>query len=202
MRPLNIISGTAAPLPLANIDTDQIIPKQFLKRVERSGFGEFLFFDWASDHEGELDPGFVLNKPEYRDSVILVAGKNFGSGSSREHAPWALEDWGFQAIVAESFADIFKGNCSKMGLLTVELTEPEIAMLISIAEAPGNTVTINLPNQTVSAEGFEASFDIDPVVKHNLVNGLDHIELSLHYVEHIDSFEQQRPSYRPVVPLG
>ena len=202
MRPLNIISGTAAPLPLANIDTDQIIPKQFLKRVERSGFGEFLFFDWASDQEGELDPGFVLNKPEYQDSVILVAGKNFGSGSSREHAPWALEDWGFQAIVAESFADIFKGNCSKMGLLTVELTEAEVSDLISIAVAPGNSVTIDLPSQTVTADGFEASFDIDPVVKHNLINGLDHIELSLHHVEHIDSFEQQRPSYRPVVPLG
>jgi 3-isopropylmalate/(R)-2-methylmalate dehydratase small subunit len=202
MRALNIISGTAAPLPLANIDTDQIIPKQFLKRVERSGFGEFLFFDWASDHEGELDPGFVLNKPEYQESVILVTGKNFGSGSSREHAPWALEDWGFEAIVAESFADIFKGNCSKMGLLTVELTEAEIASLVLIAETPGNTVSIDLPAQKVTSDGFEASFEIDQVVKHNLINGLDHIELSLHHVEHIETFEQQRPNHHPVVTHG
>lgn len=202
MRPVSVITGTAAPLPLANIDTDQIIPKQFLKRVERSGFGEFLFYDWASDHEGEFDPEFVLNKPEYQEAVILVAGKNFGSGSSREHAPWALEDWGFQAIVAESFADIFKGNCSKMGLLTVELTEDEIVQLIAVAETPGSSVNIDLSAQTVTAERFQASFDIDPVVKHNLLNGLDHIELSLKHVGHIDSFEQERPSHRPVVRLG
>jgi 3-isopropylmalate/(R)-2-methylmalate dehydratase small subunit len=199
MRPLNIISGTAAPLPLANIDTDQIIPKQFLKRIERSGFGEFLFYDWRADHEGEPDPAFVLNKPEYANSVVLVSGPNFGSGSSREHAPWALDDWGFRAIVAPSFADIFKGNCSKIGLLTVVLTETEVDQLIAIADMPGNEVTVDLEFQTVTADGFSASFDIDPFVKHCLLNGLDHIALSLAHVDEIDAFESVRPSYNPTV---
>ncbi len=199
MNPVSIVSGTAAPLPLANVDTDQIIPKQFLKRVERSGFGEFLFFEWASDQEGEPNPSFVLNKPEYRDAVILVTGKNFGSGSSREHAPWALADWGFQAIIAPSVADIFKSNCSMIGLLTVELTPEEVDKLTLIAEDPESQITINLENQSVSAEGFEASFDIDPFVKHCLLNGLDHIALSLEHRDEIDSFEAARPSYNPVV---
>ena len=133
MRPVNRIVGTAAPLPRANVDTDQIIPKQFLKRVERSGFGEFLFYDWRQDSEGEPDPEFVLNRPEYASSVVLVAGPNFGSGSSREHAPWALEDWGFEAVIAPSFADIFKGNCSKIGLLAIELPDDEVTMPIARA---------------------------------------------------------------------
>ncbi len=199
MNPVSIVSGTAAPLPLANVDTDQIIPKQFGKRVERSGFGEFLFFDWATDQEGEPDPNFVLNKPEYRNAVILVTGKNFGSGSSREHAPWALEDWGFQAIIAPSFADIFKSNCSMIGLLTVELSPEEVDKLTLIAEDPESRITISLENQSVSAEGFEASFEIDPFVKHCLLNGLDHIALSLEHRDEIDSFEAARPSYNPVV---
>lgn len=199
MKPVSIVSGTAVPLSRANVDTDQIIPKQFLKRVERSGFGEFLFFDWASDHEGELDPSFVLNRPEYQDAVVLVAGKNFGSGSSREHAPWALEDWGFQAIIAPSFADIFKSNCSKIGLLTVELSSTEVDKLTLIAEDPESQITIDLELQTVSADGFEASFDIDPFIKHCLLNGLDHIALSLEHRDEIDGFEATRPSYNPVV---
>ena len=199
MKPVSIISGTAVPLPRANVDTDQIIPKQFLKRVERSGFGEFLFFDWTKDHEGELDPSFVLNRSEYQGAVVLVAGKNFGSGSSREHAPWALEDWGFQAIIAPSFADIFKSNCSKIGLLTVELSSAEVDQLTLIAENPESRITIDLEHQTVSADGFEASFDIDPFVKHCLLNGLDHIALSLEHRDEIDSFEATRPNYNPVV---
>ncbi len=199
MKPVSIISGTAAPLPRANVDTDQIIPKQFLKRIERSGFGEFLFYDWAADHEGEPDPSFVLNKPEYQDAVVLVTGKNFGSGSSREHAPWALEDWGFQAIIAPSFADIFKGNCSKIGLLTVELSSAQVDELIRIAETPGSSVTINLEDQTVSSDGFAATFDIDPFTKHCLLNGLDHISLSLRHEDDIETFEAERPSYNPVV---
>lgn len=199
MEPVSTISGVAAPLPLANVDTDQIIPKQFLKRVERYGFGEFLFFDWASDHEGEPDPDFVLNKPEYQDAVILVAGQNFGSGSSREHAPWALEDWGFKAIIAPSFADIFKGNCAKIGLLTVELSSTEVDQLVGIAGTARNTVTVDLESQTVSSEGFGASFDIDPFVKHCLLNGLDHIALSLEHADEIDRFEADRPSFTPVV---
>ena len=122
MQPVTIISGQMAPLPRANVDTDQIIPKQFLKRVERSGFGPFLFWDWAQDAEGELDPEFILNRPEYSEAAVLVSGPNFGSGSSREHAPWALEDRGFRAIIAPSFADIFRGNSYNVGLLPIVLT--------------------------------------------------------------------------------
>jgi 3-isopropylmalate/(R)-2-methylmalate dehydratase small subunit len=201
MNPVTTISGTAAPLPRANIDTDQIIPKQFLKRVERSGFGEFLFFDWKADNEGELDPDFVLNKPQYSDAQILVTGPNFGSGSSREHAPWALEDWGFRAVIASSFADIFKGNCSKIGLLTIELTDDEVSELMAIIDSTPNTVTVDLEHQTVTADGFAASFDIDEFTKYCLMTGQDHIALSLRHTEHIDSHEATRPPHRPTVPL-
>jgi 3-isopropylmalate/(R)-2-methylmalate dehydratase small subunit len=201
MNPVTTITGTAAPLPRANVDTDQIIPKQFLKRVERSGFGEFLFFDWKADNEGELDPDFVLNKPAYSDAQILVTGPNFGSGSSREHAPWALEDWGFRAIIASSFADIFKGNCSKIGLLTVELPDDEVSELMAIASRTPNAVTVDLETQTVSAEGFSANFDIDEFTKYTLMTGQDHIALSLRHVKHIDSHEAARPAHRPTVPL-
>ncbi len=201
MEPVTTITGTAAPLPRANVDTDQIIPKQFLKRVERSGFGEFLFYDWAADAEGELDAEFVLNKPEYGNAVVLVTGPNFGSGSSREHAPWALEDWGFKAIIAPSFADIFANNCTKIGLLPVVLTGDEVASLTKIAKDPHNTVTVDLESQTVTAEGFRASFSVDPFTKHCLLNGLDHIALSLRHAEEIASFEEHRPTYKPSVHL-
>ena len=201
MEPVSKITGTAAPLPRANIDTDQIIPKQFLKRVERSGFGEFLFFDWAADVEGELDPDFVLNKPEHAEAVILVTGPNFGSGSSREHAPWALEDWGFRAVIAPSFADIFANNCTKIGLLPIVLTDDEVTDLVAIADTAGHVVTVDLDAQTVTSEGFEASFDIDPFVKHCLLNGLDHIALSLQHAHKIDSFETDRPQHKPTVRL-
>jgi len=201
MEPVSTITGIAAPLPRANVDTDQIIPKQFLKRVERSGFGEFLFYDWAADSEGELDPDFVLNKPEYAEAVVLVAGPNFGSGSSREHAPWSLQDWGFRAIIAPSFADIFANNCTKVGLLPVVLTDDEVARLTEFAEVPGNVVTVDLESQTVTAEGFSASFEIDPFAKHCLLNGLDHIALSLRHADEIASFEEHRPAYKPTVHL-
>lgn len=201
MKPVTTITGTAVPLPRANVDTDQIIPKQFLKRVERSGFGEFLFFDWVADAEGELDPDFVLNKPEHAEAVVLVAGPNFGSGSSREHAPWALEDWGFRAVIAPSFADIFANNCTKIGLLAIVLPDHDVAALMAVAAVPGHTVTIDLESQTVAADGFEATFKIDPFTKHCLLNGLDHIALSLHHEEKIDSFEQDRPEHKPTVSL-
>jgi len=201
MEPVSTITGIGAPLPRANIDTDQIIPKQFLKRVERSGFGEFLFFDWAADTEGELDPDFVLNKPQYAEAVILVAGPNFGSGSSREHAPWALEDWGFRAVIAPSFADIFANNCTKIGLLPIVLTDEEVTALTAIADVPGNSITVDLESQTVSAEGFEATFVIDPFTKNCLLNGLDHIALSLQHADEITSFEEHRPRYMPTVHL-
>ncbi len=201
MEPVTTITGVAAPLPRANVDTDQIIPKQFLKRVERTGFGEFLFYDWARDDEGEPDPEFVLNKPEYTGAVVLVTGPNFGSGSSREHAPWALQDRGFQAIIAPSFADIFATNCTNIGLLPVTLADEEVAALLEIAATPGNSVTIDLERQTVSAEGFTASFDIDPFTKECLLNGLDHIALSLRHEAEITTFESQRPGYKPTVHL-
>jgi len=201
MESVSTIVGTAAPLPRANVDTDQIIPKQFLKRIERSGFGEFLFFDWAADTEGELDPDFVLNKPEYAEAVVLVAGPNFGSGSSREHAPWALEDWGFRAVIAPSFADIFANNCTKIGLLPIVLTDDEVASLVAIANVAGNVVTVDLESQTVTADGFTATFEIDPFTKHCLLNGLDHIALSLEHADEIVSFEEHRPRYMPTVHL-
>ena len=199
MEPVTTISGRAVPLPRANVDTDQIIPKQFLKRVERSGFGEFLFYDWARDEEGELDPDFVLNRPEYADSVVLVAGPNFGSGSSREHAPWALEDWGFRAVVAPSFADIFATNCTKIGLLPVVLTADEVARLDTIASDPANSVTVDLESQTVTGPGFTAAFDIDPFTKHCLLNGLDEIALTLQHGDAIAEFEHGRPEHAPTV---
>ncbi len=201
MQPVTTITGTAVPLCRANIDTDQIIPKQFLKRVERSGFGEFLFFDWAADAEGERDPDFALNKPEYASAVVLVTGPNFGSGSSREHAPWALEDWGFRAIIAPSFADIFANNCTKIGLLPVVLSSEEVEVLSRIAEDPDNTITVDLESQTVTAHGFAATFGIDPFTKHCLLHGLDHIGLSLLQASNIESFEASRPRYKPTVHL-
>jgi 3-isopropylmalate/(R)-2-methylmalate dehydratase small subunit len=197
MQPVTIISGQMAPLPRANVDTDQIIPKQFLKRVERSGFGPFLFWDWAQDAEGELDPGFILNRPEYSDAVVLVSGPNFGSGSSREHAPWALEDRGFRAIIAPSFADIFRGNSYNVGLLPIALSAEEVAELTVIADDPANLVTIDLPAQTVVSRDFEASFDIDSAVKHRLLNGLDHVALTLAHADEIERFERERPAWKP-----
>ncbi len=200
MEPVSLIVGTMAPLPRANVDTDQIIPKQFLKRVERSGFGPFLFYDWARDERGELDPYFVLNRPEYQDAKVLVSGPNFGSGSSREHAPWAIEDWGFEAVIAPSFGDIFRSNCYQMGLLAVELSEAEVIQLTEMAESqPRAKVAIDLEDQTVTAPGFEATFEIDPFAKHNLLNGLDPIALTMDHEADIDGYEAERPGFKPAL---
>ncbi len=198
MNPINIINGSGAPLPLANVDTDQIMPKNFLKRVERSGYGKYVFWDWARDAEGNLLPDFVLNKAEYQDATILLAGENFGSGSSREHAPWGIEDWGFKAIIAPSFADIFYSNCCNIGLLPVVLKPKEVQFLMELAEAePDAIISIDLPNQTVTADGFEAPFEIDIARKHRLVEGLDLIGTTLLHEDLIDSFEATRPSHLP-----
>jgi 3-isopropylmalate/(R)-2-methylmalate dehydratase small subunit len=195
MSPIDIIVGTLAPLPRANVDTDQIMPKQFLKRVERTGYGEFLFWDWR-----QADPDFVTNRPEYRGASILVTGANFGGGSSREHAPWGLVDWGFRAIAAPSFADIFRNNCYKIGLLPVELSEKEIAWLIELAEShPTAEVTIDLDAQTVSTEGFEARFEIDGYTKWRLLHGLDDIGLTMRHADTITEYEASRPAYRPAL---
>jgi len=197
VRAVTIIEGQMAPLPRANVDTDQIIPKQFLKRIERSGFGPFLFYDWAVDEEGELVPDFIINRPEYQGAKVLVTGPNFGSGSSREHAPWALEDRGFEAIIAPSFADIFRGNCHKIGLVPVQLAQHEVNHLMGLAEDPRNAVTIDIANDQVIAEGFEATFDLDPFAKHCLVNGLDHIALTMQHAGAIGEFEAARPPFKP-----
>ncbi len=198
MEPVRVIEGTMAPLPRANVDTDQIIPKQFLKRIERSGFGPYLFYDWGRDAEGEPDVDFVLNKPAYRDAVVLVTGPNFGSGSSREHAPWALADWGFRAIVAPSFADIFRNNCHKNGLLPVVLGERAVADLTSLAERdPAAVVTIDLEAQTLRAPGVDATFDIDPAVKHRLLHGLDDVALTMASADAIAGYEAARPAFKP-----
>lgn len=198
MKPVSTIDGIAAALPRANIDTDQIIPKQFLKRVERHGYGEFLFYDWARDLEGELDPDFVLNRPNYREAVVLITGPNFGSGSSREHAAWALQDAGFEAVIASSFGDIFRTNAYNVGLLAIELSPDEVDTLLEVAEAAG-TVRVDLSAQTVEAGGHRYAFAIDPHVKRNLLRGLDRIGLTLEHDGEITGFERRRPRYRPAL---
>ena len=194
------ISGTMAPLPRNNVDTDQIMPKQFLKRVERSGYGRFLFYDWARTADRDLDPDFVLNRPEYEAAKVLVSGPNFGSGSSREHAPWGIQDWGFEAVVAPSFADIFYNNCTKIGLLPVVLSESAVGRLTEMATAdPGTLVTIDLAGQTVAAGNIRAGFEIDPFTKYRLAEGLDDIGLTLRHIQAIDAFESARPAHLPVL---
>ena len=187
MKPVNVIAGSMAPLDRANVDTDQIMPKQFLKRIERSGFGPFTFYDWRRE------PDFVLNRPQYRDARVLVAGPNFGCGSSREHAPWALEDFGFKAIVAPSFADIFYSNCTKIGLLPVPLPEEEVDALMDAMEAE-----IDLEAQVVRFDGREVGFDIDSDIKHRLLNGLDDIGTTLQRQDAIAAYEAERERPGPV----
>jgi 3-isopropylmalate/(R)-2-methylmalate dehydratase small subunit len=197
MQPINILTSTAAPLDISNIDTDQIIPKQFLKRIERTGYGEFLFFDWRriqdGPHAGEPDPEFTLNKPEYKDAKILIAGKNFGCGSSREHAAWALTDFGFLAVIAPSFADIFFSNAGKNGMILVRLSEEDVNLLTHRSlRNPAHSITINLEAQTITDdEGFSATFEIDPFRKYCLLNGLDDIGLTLRHESELDAYESK-----------
>lgn len=195
MTPFRTHKGTVAPLDRANVDTDQIIPKQFLKRIERTGFGEFLFYDWRFLPGGELDSSFVLNEPRYRGASILIAGKNFGCGSSREHAPWALADFGFRSVIAPSFADIFANNCMKNGLLPVTLGDEEVAALIKNARTIDNyELTVDLEHRTVSdGRDFSASFAIDDFQRHCLMEGLDDIGLTLLHEADIAAFERARP---------
>jgi 3-isopropylmalate/(R)-2-methylmalate dehydratase small subunit len=199
LSPFTQHTGIVAPLDRANVDTDQIIPKQFLKRVERTGFGEFLFFDWRYHEDGTVCPGFELNGPGYAGASILAAGRNFGSGSSREHAPWALLDYGFRAIIAPSFADIFYNNCFKNGMLPVALPEEQARRILENAQSdPGYRLCVDLVRQTVSDDrGFEASFDVDPFRRHCLLNGLDDIGLTLQYDTDIARFEASRPGWLP-----
>lgn len=195
MQPFRKHQGKVAPLYRADIDTDQIIPKQFLKRIERTGFGEFLFNDWRRSHDGTSLASFVLNQPAYSGASILVAGKNFGCGSSREHAVWALADFGFRAVVAPSFADIFANNCVKNGLLTVVLREEEAAQIARKAsENPGYQLTIDLENSTLGDDlGCKSSFAIDEFTRHCLLEGLDDIALTLEHEAAIAAYEAKHP---------
>jgi 3-isopropylmalate/(R)-2-methylmalate dehydratase small subunit len=197
MEPINVLTSKAVPLPLPNIDTDQIIPKQFLKRIERTGYGEFLFFDWRYDSETpdvvKERPDFVLNKPEHKGAKILIAERNFGCGSSREHAAWALNQYGFLAVIAPTFADIFFSNAGKNGIILVRLSEEDVKTLLDrCTKDPEHKLTINLEAQTVTDDqGFNAHFDIDPFRKYCLLNGLDDIGLTLRHESELDSFESK-----------
>src|SRR5216684_3734610 len=184
--------GTVALLDRENVDTDQIIPKQFLKRTERTGYQDCLFFDWRFDADGRPNPAFPLNAPEYSGASILLAGKNFGCGSSREHAVWALRDYGFRAIIAPAFADIFANNCTKNGLLTVTLGTKEMESLLSQVRAAGrSSITIDLQAGQITATGFQASFSIDPFRRACLLQGLDEIDMTLQHSAQIQAYEDK-----------
>src|SRR3984957_11250643 len=191
MKPFRKHTAVVAPLDRENVDTDQIIPKQFLKRIERTGYGDFLFFDWRRNAAGDPDPSFELNDPRYKGSQILVAGKNFACGSSREHAAWALSDYGFRVVIAPTFADIFFSNAGKNGIVLARLTEAEVDTLLRNAQQiPNYQLTVSLHAQTVTdGRGFTAKFEIDPFRKFCLIEGLDDIGLTLRHAAALDTFE-------------
>ncbi len=192
-------TGVVAPLDRVDVDTDQIIPKQFLKSIARTGFEKGLFFDWRVLPDGRPNPDFVLNKPGHAGASILVSGRNFGSGSSREHAPWALQQYGFKVVIAPSFGDIFRNNCHQNGLLPVVLPEAVVRQVLDRAESePGYRVTVDLESQTVSDQADTlASFDVDPFVKYRFLNGLDDIGLTLQHEADISAFEARRADVYP-----
>jgi 3-isopropylmalate/(R)-2-methylmalate dehydratase small subunit len=196
MDPIRVVSGTALPLDRSDVDTDQIIPSDWLKRVERTGFGQGLFGEWRDDRE------FVLNRPEYAGAVILVAGPNFGTGSSREHAVWALLDYGFRAVISPRFGDIFRNNSTKSGLVPVQV-DPDVssALMAAVQAQPDLEITVDLERRTVSAPavGIEAPFVLDDFTQHRLLNGLDDIGLTLRQVSGIERYEQRRASWMPSI---
>ena len=194
MQPVERVSGKALPLGYSDVDTDQIVPSDALKRIERTGFGRFLFSEWRED------PDFVMNKAEHESAVILLAGENFGSGSSREHAPWALQDYGFGAIIAPSFADIFKNNCSKIGLLAVELPEETVKKLLdAVREDPQTVITVELTERVVTGPNVYETFEMDDFTRQRLLEGLDDIGATLEHEDDLETFEKSRPSYLPKV---
>lgn len=197
MEKFRVHTGLVAPLDRANVDTDQIIPKQFLKRIERSGFGEFLFYDWRHLPDGTQDESFVLNDSRHKMASILLAGRNFGCGSSREHAPWALADWGFRAIIAPSFADIFANNCAKNGMLTVAMDERQVRLLMERASSTkGYELTIDLEQQLIKdSADFVCYFPFDAFQRQCLLNGLDDVALTLQHETAISDYEQSRPQW-------
>jgi 3-isopropylmalate/(R)-2-methylmalate dehydratase small subunit len=196
MKPFTVHRGRVAPLDRVNVDTDQIIPKQFLKRIERTGFGQFLFYDWRFTPDGKKNSDFILDEPRYEGASILVAGKNFGCGSSREHAVWALADFGFRAVISSSFADIFANNGTKNGFLAVQLTEDEAAELMQRAqEIDDYQITIDLEKCEVRDDtDFRARFSMDEFVRHCLLNGLDDIGLTLQHEAEITAYETEHPA--------
>jgi 3-isopropylmalate/(R)-2-methylmalate dehydratase small subunit len=198
MQPLRVHKGRVAPLYRANIDTDQIIPKQFLKRIERTGFGEFLFYDWSRGKDDAPDSSFVLNQPRYAGASVLVAGKNFGCGSSREHAVWAIADFGFRAVIAPSFADIFANNCVKNGVLTVKLSEDEVSEIVRRADDLFQyEITVDLEQCRVhDQQGLSTAFVIDEFARQCLLQGLDDIGLTLQHEAEITDYERRLTNYR------
>ena len=194
MEPVKKVEGKTLPLGWDDVDTDQIVPSDALKRIERTGFGQFLFSQWRED------PDFVMNRAEHEDAVVLIAGQNFGSGSSREHAPWAIQDYGFGAVIAPSFADIFKNNCAKIGLLAVELPEEAVQKLLEIVrEDPEAEISVDLEGRVVKGPGFEEPFAFDNFARYRLLNGLDDIGLTLTHEDELEKFEKSRPGYLPKV---
>ena len=192
MKKLSTINSTMLPLSMSNVDTDQIMPKQFLKRVERSGYGEFLFYDWKKE------PDFPLNNEAYEGSKVLVAGDNFGTGSSREHAPWGLQDWGFDAIISTKFADIFRLNSINIGLVPIETSQENVDALFAKIEATPNTdIEISIENKTVQCEEIVFSFDLDDFSQKRILEGLDKIDITLEYTDQIDSFSKSRKNWMP-----
>ncbi len=199
MEKFTTLTGVAAPLNMINVDTDMVIPKQFLTTIERTGLGRGLFFEMRFDADGNENPDFVLNQPQYRNASILVAGDNFGCGSSREHAPWALLDFGITGVIAPSFADIFYNNCFKNGILPIELPREDMEKLFDDAERGANaTITVDLESQTITGpDGGTITFELDQFKKHCLLNGLDDIALTMEHADKIDSFEEGQKASQP-----
>jgi 3-isopropylmalate/(R)-2-methylmalate dehydratase small subunit len=199
MKPISVVTGRMVPLPQSDVDTDQIIPKQFLTRTERTGYGDFLFYDWATTEDGTPSSDFFTNDPTRQGSKVLVTGRNFGCGSSREHAVWALQDWGFDVVIAPSFGDIFRNNSVNVGLLTVELPEDFVTLLQDLAQNPATVITVDLERQLVEAGELAVEFEIDPGAKEQLLGGLDPIGLTLMEDEAISAYEARREPWKPGV---
>ncbi len=200
MKPIRKVTGRVAVIDRPDVDTDQIVPKQFLKRIERTGYGDYLFFDWRFDEDGKPRPGFELNRPEFEGGKILLAGRNFGCGSSREHAAWALQDYGFDVVIASSFGDIFRTNAGKVGMVVVELSASDVKRLMESVDLDvGSTMTVDLERRVVVApDGSELEFEIDEATRYRLLNGLDDIGLTLEHEPEIAAFEtRHEPRFGP-----
>mgnify|MGYP001480554455 FL=1 len=198
MKKIKEIKSTMMPLKMSNVDTDQIMPKQFLKRIERSGYGEYLFYDWRKDSNGNLNQDFPLNKKVYEDAKVLVAGPNFGTGSSREHAPWGLQDWGFDVVISSNFADIFKNNCLNIGLVPLEVSEEVLDKLFQLIEKnPKIEIDISIENKTLSCFEIKIDFDLDDFSREKLLKGQDQIDITLEKRKLIEKFASQRKDMIP-----